>query len=342
MCTIDTTRRRLGRSMEFWTEREWIARVPTSLRNDHHRREDKDGPRIRSYRVLCDLLTTAEPTERLDHSVFYLASKEYDVGVLIVYNATEEGDYSYRHVGGEDKSTHIVLYHVCAHYEVVEYNGLRQFPSGHELIVALSRLPNLADEPAEWRWAEEELPELEAELAASGVEQSAAVASPRPFVALIDEPAEQPSILPATNEPAEQHDAIAATNQLEEQTGIVAANNESTEQHTLDSDQHRGRGPSRRVQERLERSREEATAAEHDQQINEEEEKEVDNEQVVEKEKDDESDDVSEQKEQKEGTYSAAKATTKRGRNKQKPSPFTDWRSMNRDQLEQILTERVW
>ena len=89
----------------------------------------------RSYHVHQQLLTDSPATEWLDQCVLYVASVEYDIGVLVIY--TEGlGEWYCRHVGA-GKSSYIVLYHACGHYEAVEYNGMRQFPSDHEFVVRL-------------------------------------------------------------------------------------------------------------------------------------------------------------------------------------------------------------
>ena len=67
--------------------------------------------------------------------MFYLASAKYEVGLFVMYQA-DGGTWCTRI--GEQAERHIVLYHVCGHYEPVEYDGLRQFPSDHEFIGRLS------------------------------------------------------------------------------------------------------------------------------------------------------------------------------------------------------------
>ena len=131
---IDAGRRRLG---QFWTEREWIQRVPVHLRGGNRRPDATDATLRRSYHVYQRLLTADPPTAWLDHCVFYLASAAHDIGALVIHTEGD-GPWYCRQIGA-DKSSHIVVYHACGHYEAVEYNGLRQFSSDHEFVVQLAR-----------------------------------------------------------------------------------------------------------------------------------------------------------------------------------------------------------
>ena len=129
---IDTERRRLGQSLsDKWTEAEWIRRVPTHLRRDRQECDPVNGSQVRrSYSVYQQLLTEGRPTEWLDHSVLYLASAEYDVGVFVIYDPGYTPTSWYCERVGEDKERHIVLFHQGGHYECVAYDGQREFPSG--------------------------------------------------------------------------------------------------------------------------------------------------------------------------------------------------------------------
>jgi hypothetical protein len=138
--TIDAERRRLGRVMVGkWGEAEWIRRVPIHVRGAHMPYDNTDPSGIRrlsSHKLYHQLLTERAPTEWLDHGVFHLASAEYEVGVFVMYQA-DGGTWCCTRIG-EQADRHIVLYQVCGHYEAVEYDELRQFPSDHEFIRHLS------------------------------------------------------------------------------------------------------------------------------------------------------------------------------------------------------------
>ena len=58
---------------------------------------------------------------------------------------------------GGDADQHIVLYQACGHYECVEYDGLREFPSGHEFVVRMSEFAARL-----YEYPTEDDPELEA------------------------------------------------------------------------------------------------------------------------------------------------------------------------------------
>jgi hypothetical protein len=147
---IDQLRRALGKAMSSprWSEESWLQAVPNDLRSAHTR-WSADGSTItqtshEAYRIL---LTARPVTEWLDHCVFYLASAQHDVGVLVLTVMAESTTplVTCRRVGG-DASQHVVLVHTVSglygHYECVQYGGLRVFPSDHELI---SRLVLLAE-----------------------------------------------------------------------------------------------------------------------------------------------------------------------------------------------------
>jgi hypothetical protein len=162
---IDEQRRRLGQSMlDKWTEREWVQQVPVSLRGGARRVDTLDGPGRRSYWVHQQLLAEGPADAWLDHCVLYVASAEYDVGMLVLYTEGR-GQWYCRHVGAS-KGSYIVLYHACGHYEAVEYDGLRQFPADHELVTGLlqyatTHVPQYPPED------DEDLAEMEAEAAES-------------------------------------------------------------------------------------------------------------------------------------------------------------------------------
>ena len=162
---IDEQRRRLGQSMlDKWTERGWVQQVPVSLRGGARRVDALDGRARRSYWVHQQLLAEGPADAWLDHCVLYAASAEYDVGVLVLYTEGS-GQWYCRHVGAS-KSSYIVLYHACGHYEAVEYDGLRQFPADHELVTGLlqyatTHVPQYPPED------DEDLAEMEAEAAES-------------------------------------------------------------------------------------------------------------------------------------------------------------------------------
>ena len=138
--TIDAERRRLGRSMmDRWTEADWIRRVPMHIRGAYTTYDQTDPAGTRrhsSHKALHHLLTEKAPTEWLDHAVFYLASAEYGIGVFIIRTA-DSGKWYCERIG-EEADRHIVLYQACGHYECVEYDGLRLFPSDHEFVGRMS------------------------------------------------------------------------------------------------------------------------------------------------------------------------------------------------------------
>ena len=140
--TIDAERRRLGKVMvDKWTEADWIRRVPIHVRGAHmpfvNPADKTDNRRHQSHKRYHQLLTVAPPTTWLDHAVFYLASAEYNLCIFVIY-AGDSGQWNCERIGGES-DRHVVLYHARGHYECVEYDGLRQFPSTHEFVVQMSR-----------------------------------------------------------------------------------------------------------------------------------------------------------------------------------------------------------
>ena len=138
--TIDAERRRLGRSMmDRWTEADWIRRVPMHIRGAYTTYDETDPAGTRrhsSHKALHQLLTEKAPTEWLDHAMFYLASAEYGIGVFIIRTA-DSGKWYCKRIG-EEADRHVVLYQACGHYECVEYDGLRLFPSDHEFVGRVS------------------------------------------------------------------------------------------------------------------------------------------------------------------------------------------------------------
>ena len=167
--TIDSARRRLGMSLATkWTEADWIRRVPLHLRRDRQECGPSNGkqPR-RSYSVYQQLLSRGKATEWLDHAVFHVASEEYNIGLLVIYNAgfsTHTAWYCARIGAGRPR--HAVLFQHRGHYECVEYDGLRLFPSDHTLVGKLEVMA--AAHPAQ-------LPEDDPELTALEAQPSSAV-----------------------------------------------------------------------------------------------------------------------------------------------------------------------
>lgn len=163
---IDQQRCELGKALQtMWKEDAWIQIVPNELRGAFTRWNKQKTKIVRSsYEAYHDLLTNKPATTWLDHSVFYLASAMYEVGVLIVY-FTADSEVTDPHVRcrriGEEHSRHIVLYHhvygAGGHYECVQYGGLRIFPSDHELIgrlvdLSISHPPQAAIEDDDERY----------------------------------------------------------------------------------------------------------------------------------------------------------------------------------------------
>lgn len=173
--TIDSARRQLGKSLaNRWTEAEWIRRVPLHLRRDRPECGPSDGNQLRrSYSVYQQLLLRGKPTEWLDHSVFHLASEEYNIGIFVIYNAGFETHSAWFCARvGADKPQHAVLFQSRGHYECVEYDGLRLFPSDHEFVGQLEVFA--AGHP-------EQLPEDDLELVAFEAQvAAAATVSPPP------------------------------------------------------------------------------------------------------------------------------------------------------------------
>ena len=118
---------------EWWTEEDWIRCVPVHIRGFHtsavSTADGSDAPLQSSYKAYSRLLTEGKPTEWLDYGVFYLAAAEYGVRIFVVRAGDGKG---YCASIGDDTGRHIVLYFRGDHYECVECDGLRLFPSDHD------------------------------------------------------------------------------------------------------------------------------------------------------------------------------------------------------------------
>jgi hypothetical protein len=146
---IDQHRHRLGQSMRepVWGEEAWLQVVPNDLRAANTRWVPKQGViDCTSFQVYHDLLTDIKsPKVWLDQCVFYLASVEYDVGIFILTVVEHSSDphVTCRRIR-QDAGQHIVLVHTnrrqYGHYECVQYDGLRVFPTSHEFIQRLTLL----------------------------------------------------------------------------------------------------------------------------------------------------------------------------------------------------------
>jgi hypothetical protein len=146
---IDNHRRDIGESMKRdWTEEAWIQEVPIELRGAHTKWHHIEGTPnsvsaiLRtSFDEVHDLLTNRRATIFLDHTVFYLASPLFSVGMFIIYVAPDVGKSVVRcRRIGENHGQHIVLYHINNHYECLQYNGQRMFKNDNDLIIALTHL----------------------------------------------------------------------------------------------------------------------------------------------------------------------------------------------------------
>jgi len=133
--TIDAARVDIGRSMDQWTEDQWISEVPVSLRMSASKELGRvSGSSFANYR---QLLTFASPTTWLDHSIFYLASRHYQVGIIIVVQAKGLVPWYCRLIGSHHDNQ-IVLYHKNAnHYVCIQLDNTRVFPSSHPIIARL-------------------------------------------------------------------------------------------------------------------------------------------------------------------------------------------------------------
>ena len=68
--------------------------------------------------------------------MFYLASRHYDVGILIVVPAQSGVPLYSRHIGAQRKR-HVVLLHRGVHYECVRWEEATVFPLEHPLVFRL-------------------------------------------------------------------------------------------------------------------------------------------------------------------------------------------------------------
>ena len=146
---IDDHRCRLGRTIggPKWTEHTWLREVPNDLRSAHTRRIPRqDVIKRTSFQVYRDLLTDPKSaTQWLDHCVFYLASAQYEVGIFIltIVQHSRGPHVMCRHIP-HDANLYIVLVHTVrgryGHYECVEYDKHRVFPSNHEFVERLASL----------------------------------------------------------------------------------------------------------------------------------------------------------------------------------------------------------
>ena len=136
---IDTERSRLGQQLDKWTVADWVRRVPVTLRAANRAFVNSASVTARhSFDVYRELLTDKPPSTWLDPCVLYVASEEYDIGIFLIHNIDAGGPWYCRHIG-QDKANHIVLYLACGHYECVEYDCLRLFPSDHEFVARMTQ-----------------------------------------------------------------------------------------------------------------------------------------------------------------------------------------------------------
>ena len=157
---IDAERIRLGESMQepVWSEDKWIRTVPISLRMERaqtgwHRDESKRTAPVTSYVALRQaLLDPAANQQWLELSVFYLVAELYDVGVFIVQMFAERGSKVtyFRHIQPSAKQ-HIIVYFADGHYQCVQYQQQRLFPSTHPFVqrllhLCISHAPPVAQE----------------------------------------------------------------------------------------------------------------------------------------------------------------------------------------------------
>ena len=149
---IDDARRALGHSMQtLWSsEREWINEVPVELRIPNARlgkdpANKADNILVQSsFSALQALLTQDSPTKWLDHTAFYLASRMYNVGIIIVVPARGGAPLYCRRIGAHYRR-YIVLLHRGVHYECVQWEERTVFPSAHSLVkrLVLLSIPTL-------------------------------------------------------------------------------------------------------------------------------------------------------------------------------------------------------
>ena len=117
-----------------------------------------------SYSAFPALLTNPnKATTHLDHSVFYLASRVYSVGIFVVVPRPTVGNVPLycRHIGA-GCNTHIVILHRNRHYECVRWQGITVFSSSHVLVARLRQLCR-TDPPYAYKVDDLELERLEAD-----------------------------------------------------------------------------------------------------------------------------------------------------------------------------------
>lgn len=163
---IDQARRQLGESIRNdWTsEQEWIDEVPVDLRMPHARLGQDGADNVlqqSSFTTIHTLLTEGSPTAWLDHTVFYLTSRMYNVGVIIVVPARRGVPLYCRRIGAR-RSRHVVLFHRGIHYECVRWGETTVFPSEHPLISHLVLL-NVTHPPVSFHEDDLELLHLRAQ-----------------------------------------------------------------------------------------------------------------------------------------------------------------------------------
>jgi hypothetical protein len=146
---VDVERIALGESMREprWSEERWMREVPVDLRMDRvqigcHVDPTQCAPAQTSYHALHESLTDpARNREWLEPSVFYLTADEYGVGIFVIQVYPERGSNItyYRHIRPASKQ-HIVIWFANGHYQCVQYNRQRMFPTGHEFVQRLQLL----------------------------------------------------------------------------------------------------------------------------------------------------------------------------------------------------------
>ena len=148
---IDQARRLLGRDMtKSWKNHEWIRQVPSALRM-HHIREQNGKVVQSSFDSIRLLLEEAPPTTWLDHTVFYIASRMYKVGIYVLQldflDDHAQPVVSCRRIGTDSNfDQHIVIVHTrvprikYGHYQCMQYDGLRMFSREHELVALVNHL----------------------------------------------------------------------------------------------------------------------------------------------------------------------------------------------------------
>ena len=77
---------------------------------------------------------------------------QHGVGIFVVYFtiATSGKQVRCRRIG-DDNNNHIVIYQASNHYECLQFDGVRVFPSSHELITRLIELSMAIHLRLRWR-----------------------------------------------------------------------------------------------------------------------------------------------------------------------------------------------